>query len=185
LVLEDDRNVLEIRGAATFIGGIFMRIRTFESGTDLAFLRRCVVELQTIEHGYDPRLPSGPAMVDAYCAELQARSRAWRGAFFVAMDEDQPVGLLTLFLAVPRTEPDEPPGSYALISDLVVVEEARGRGVGAALVARAEAEAAAAGVEVLRLEVMAGNEGARRFYQRRGWKERVVQLEKPLPGGLG
>lgn len=157
-----------------------MRIRELDPGHDLAFLRRCVVELQEIERGCDPRLPSGLDMVEAYCTALLRRCREWRGVLLVAEDGDGPVGLLSMFLQVPQTEPDEPAGRYALISDLVVLPEGRGRGIGAALLARAEERAEAAGAGVLRLEVMAENREARRFYRRHGWQDRVVQLEKQL-----
>lgn len=158
-----------------------MRIRKFDLDSDRGFLRRCVVELQETERRCDPRLPSGAAMVEPYCARLLERCREWCGVLFVA-EVEQPAGLLSLFLQVPETEPDEPGGSYALISDLVVLPQARGRGIGAALLAHAETYAQAAGAEVLRLEVMAGNRTARQFYGRYDWRERLVQLEKPLSG---
>jgi GNAT superfamily N-acetyltransferase len=159
-----------------------MRIRELDPRHDLDFLRRCVLHLQEIERSLDPRLPEGAEMVEPYCATLLERCGAWDGVLLVAEEEDGPVGLLAMFLRVPQTEPDEPPGSYASVSDLVVLPEARGRGIGTVLLARAEERARSAGAATLRLEVMAGNRRARDFYRRHGWRDRVVQMEKPLPG---
>lgn len=61
-----------------------MRIRELDLERDLTFLRRCVIELQEIERGCDPRLPAGLAMVDAYCATLLERCREWSGVLLVA-----------------------------------------------------------------------------------------------------
>lgn len=155
-----------------------MQIREFDATRDLDFLRDCVIELQEIERGFDPRLPLGRAMVESYCRSLLERCAGWSGVLFVAEEAGRPVGLLSMFLEVPQTEPDEPAGNHALISDLVVLEEARGKGVGSALLRYAEAHARERGAEVVRMEVMAGNTVARRFYDRRGWRDRVVQLEK-------
>jgi GNAT superfamily N-acetyltransferase len=159
-----------------------MRIREFNAARDLAFLRTCVIEIQEIERSIDSRLPSGRAMVEAYCRTLLERCAGWRGVLFIAEEANRPVGLLSIFLEVPQTEPDEPAANYALISDLVVLQAARGKGIGSALLLHGEEHARASGAEVLRMEVMAENSVARRFYDRRGWKDRVIQLEKPLGG---
>jgi GNAT superfamily N-acetyltransferase len=157
-----------------------MQIREFDAARDLAFLRRCVIEIQEIERGIDSRLPFGRGMVDAYCHTLLERCARWRGVMFIAEEANRPVGLLSMFLEVPQTEPDEPAANYALISDLVVLQEARRKGVGSELLLHGEEHARAHGAEILRMEVMAENSVARRFYDRRGWKDRVIQLEKPL-----
>lgn len=57
-----------------------------------------------------------------------------------------------------------------VISDLWVFPEAQGRGVGAALLAALEEAIANAGYGYAELETYAGNAGAVRFYQRRGYR---------------
>jgi GNAT superfamily N-acetyltransferase len=162
-----------------------MRIREFDPARDAEFLRRCVIELQNVERRIDPRLPAGPAMVEEYLTRFFERCEAWDGLIFVADAPDGPLGLVSLLLSVPSTEPDEPAGEFALISDLVVVGAARGRGIGAALLEHAEARARRHGAGVLRLEVMAGNRAARRFYAGHGFRDRVVQMEKRLAADGG
>jgi ribosomal protein S18 acetylase RimI-like enzyme len=58
----------------------------------------------------------------------------------------------------------------------------RGDGVGAALLSAAEQLLAERGAEAVRLEVLAANDGARRFYARAGYEEHRHVLEKPLDG---
>lgn len=157
-----------------------MNIRSYDPVRDHDFLRGCVVELQETERAFDPRRPEGEAMADAYLEQLMGRVRDWAGAIFVAEDEGVRVGLCTLFTRVPEEDPDEPTGWFALVSDLVVPAPHREKGVGAALLAHAEAFARKAGAPVLRIESVAGNEGAVRLYRRAGFEPRVVNLEKTL-----
>jgi len=78
------------------------------------------------------------------------------------------------------SEPDEPGRPYAFVSDLAVRERLRGRGVGRALLTAAEGHARAHGAPLLRLDVLAGNDGARRLYERSGFDARRVEMAKPL-----
>ena len=64
--------------------------------------------------------------------------------------------------------------------DLVVLPEFRGRGIGAALMAAVEAEGRKRGVAALDLAVVAPNTGARRFYERHGFRADIVTYRKPL-----
>jgi len=65
---------------------------------------------------------------------------------------------------------------------LWVAPDRRGGGVGAALLAAAEDLLADRGAERVRLEVLAANDGAARFYEREGYREHRRVLEKPLDG---
>jgi GNAT superfamily N-acetyltransferase len=69
--------------------------------------------------------------------------------------------------------------SGALVGDvetLTVLPQARGQGVGAALMDAVERELARRGIGEIRLGVLAGNDGAMRFYQRRGMQTFVHAL---------
>jgi GNAT superfamily N-acetyltransferase len=138
-------------------------IRDYRPG-DAARLRECVVVLQEFERGIDPRLRPGDAMADAYCAALHARCRDAGGHLFVADADGDAIGFVALLTRELFTELDDPPGSYALITDLVVLPPHRGRGVGRRLLERAEAAARAAGAPELRIGVLARNLAARRLY---------------------
>jgi ribosomal protein S18 acetylase RimI-like enzyme len=73
---------------------------------------------------------------------------------------------------------EEDPGAFvrperrhhAMIWDISVDEEARGRGVGRALLEAAERDARVAGVGEIRLYVLEGNVRARRIYEEAGYR---------------
>lgn len=67
-----------------------------------------------------------------------------------------------------------------VVQNLYVVESRRGEGIGSALLAAAEANLANAGAEVISLEAMADNSGARRFYDVHGYRPHRVEYEKPV-----
>jgi ribosomal protein S18 acetylase RimI-like enzyme len=67
-----------------------------------------------------------------------------------------------------------------LVHNIYVEPAYRGEGVGSELLAAAERELADRGVETITLEVMAGNEAARRFYRQHGYDAHRVALEKPV-----
>jgi ribosomal protein S18 acetylase RimI-like enzyme len=163
------------------------QIRDYDEARDAAALHACFAELQDFERALEPDLPPGAEVASAYLPLLFERCARWRGRIFVAAQEDgRVVGFAAVQAAVPQEEPDDPPGCYALLSDLVVLPEARRSGLGRALLERAEAYARAEGAQVLSLAVLARNAGARSLYAAAGFRERFLQLEKRLvPAGGG
>jgi ribosomal protein S18 acetylase RimI-like enzyme len=72
------------------------------------------------------------------------------------------------------------PDRVAHLHDVAVLPEARGGGIGHALMARFEAELRERGVVSYGLDVMAGNDGARRFYEALGFELADMVFEKRL-----
>lgn len=66
------------------------------------------------------------------------------------------------------------------VENLFVRPEERNDGIGSALLDAAERALRDRGAEVVALNVMARNEGARRFYRRHGYDPYRVELEKEL-----
>jgi uncharacterized protein (TIGR00290 family) len=155
-------------------------IRDYDPARDAAAVHACFGELQEFERSLEPDLPPAEIATPAYLALLFERSARHRGRLFVAEREGRVVGFCAVQAAVPEEEPDNPPGSYALLSDLVVLPEARGAGVGRALLERGEAFARAEGATVLTLTVLARNRVARTLYAEAGFRERLLSLEKRL-----
>jgi len=104
---------------------------------DAGAIRECVIALQEFERAIDPRLPPGEAMADAYCERLHARCSEADGRIFVAAENERVLGFVAVVAREPFTEPDDPPGTYALVTDLVVLEPHRGLGLGKRLLAKA------------------------------------------------
>jgi ribosomal protein S18 acetylase RimI-like enzyme len=74
----------------------------------------------------------------------------------------------------------EIPDHVAHVHDVAVLPDARGGGVGRALMERFEAEMRARGVVSYGLDVMAGNDAARRFYEGLGFELADMVFEKRL-----
>ncbi len=77
---------------------------------------------------------------------------------------------------------DKPWGVAGEIDTLVVDESLRRRGIGTLLLDAGERSALTRGAVGLRLDVLAVNEPARRFYERASYKPFAVRFGKDLPG---
>jgi len=73
------------------------------------------------------------------------------------------------------------PTSTAHVHDVAVLPEAQGAGVGKALMERFEQVLRERGVKSYGLELMAGNDGARDFYEHLGLELAQMTLYKVLP----
>jgi GNAT superfamily N-acetyltransferase len=89
--------------------------------------------------------------------QFASRARARLGTMWVAQATRGPVG----FVAVKADE----------VEQLFVEESARGTGVAAMLLRKGEAEIRSAGHRRAWLAVVAGNQRARSFYSREGWRD--------------
>jgi GNAT superfamily N-acetyltransferase len=138
-------------------------------GDDAAAVRQCIVELQEFERTLDPRLRPGESMADGYWESIQAQCAEANGRVFVAEHRGIVVGLVAVLAAQPFTALDDPPGTYALVTDVIVLASHRGRGVGAQLLRHAEAFVRSAGATELRIGVLADNATARRLYLEAGF----------------
>lgn len=87
---------------------------------------------------------------------------------FALLADEPPVGvaLLTLRPNVWLA------GPVALLDELYVVPSERDRGIGTALLKEAEAQARRRGCELLEINVDGEDAGARRFYERHGYRDR-------------
>lgn len=156
-----------------------LRIRPIQP-SDLPALERCVIEMQDFERAIDPRLRPGAAMAAAYTAELRERSVRRDGVILVAEIEGAVAGFVAVQARVPYEGLDDPPGFYALVSDLAVLPAHRRKGLGRALLDAAEAHARARGAPELRIAVLAENVDAGRIYRTAGFRPYLEILSKPL-----
>jgi GNAT superfamily N-acetyltransferase len=105
-------------------------------------------------------------------------SQPERGACWVAEAEGQLRGYLLASFMFSL----EHGGLMAEIDEVFVTQELRSGGLGSQLVAQAERELAQQGLVRLQLQLGVGNERARAFYERRGFRRRAGYelLDKPL-----
>jgi ribosomal protein S18 acetylase RimI-like enzyme len=148
-----------------------MRIRLATVG-DVAQLAALVEHYWEFESigGFDrPR-------IETLLGELLAEAQ--RGACWVAEADGRLCGyLLAVFMFSL-----EHGGLMAEIDEIFVSPQMRSAGVGASMVATAERGLAARGLVRLQLQLGVDNHGARRFYERHGFRRRAGYelLDKPL-----
>ncbi|HEX8207368.1 MAG TPA: GNAT family N-acetyltransferase [Solirubrobacteraceae bacterium] len=102
------------------------------------------------------------------------------GSLHLAVDDGRVIGLAMCEREEFASPTWQWPSSLLAVVDLVVLEAARAQGVGALLLESVEADARERGVDAVDLMVAAPNAGARRFYERHGFREDLVTLRKPL-----
>jgi ribosomal protein S18 acetylase RimI-like enzyme len=167
---------------ALVVSSIGFGVRPYDSATDAAALRAAFVELQDAERALDPHMPRGEDVADVYLERLLEQCAQMDGQIYVSVDAE--TGAVAGYVAVlgemESIEPDDDPAPYAYLSDLVVLENYRGRGIASQLADAAERHARALGMSRIRLQVLARNVGARRLYERAGYEDHIVQMEKRL-----
>jgi GNAT superfamily N-acetyltransferase len=149
--------------------------------TDESEVVGLVRELQAHEAQlFDRMIPPGE-MGRWYILRLLQQVSETGGIFLVARLDGRIVGYATLLARqTSETAIDEVLYSYATIGDLVVAGSARRKGIGARLIEECEKRARAAGQKWLRVTVLAANSQARRVYERVGFADRFIDMEKPL-----
>jgi GNAT superfamily N-acetyltransferase len=128
------------------------------------------------------RVP-GETMASDHVTYLLTLAQVSGGETFVALNGDQIVGFLVL-IAESEDEDDAhliPEAKrYGLVTDLYVLESARGKGVGALLLKAAEAHANTMGLSVLRIQSLTANSEAIAFYEGRGYAPYELTLSKRI-----
>jgi ribosomal protein S18 acetylase RimI-like enzyme len=162
---------------------------TFElAGTERL---RDVRDLWLALHHYHRQVVSALPLVEDDEASWLRRSElyrsrldAGRGFLVLASIAEEVVGYA--FVCVDDGPDDTfPVGErYAEVYSLAVTEQARGKGIGTSLLDFVDSELARSGIVDVRIAVMAGNDGAQRLYERRGFvpAEMVLYRLGSAPG---
>jgi len=138
--------------------------------------------LALVAHHHEVAPQLGPVRGDGESwAMRRSQYEQWlgdRGAFVVlARDGARPVGYA--FVAIDKPGPTWPgDGDTGWVETLSVDPGARGQGVGRLLLDRVESELAKLGIEEMRLDAIASNDGALRFYEREGFETALVILRR-------
>jgi GNAT superfamily N-acetyltransferase len=126
--------------------------------------------LDSFNREFDTPTP-GPAVLAARLEKLLAHDRT------IALLAGQPAVGVALLTLRPNVWYD---GPVALLDELYVAPELRGRGIGSALLASAELAARHGGAEVLEINVDGGDTDARRFYERHGYANIEPGEDEPM-----
>lgn len=160
--------------------GLTVTIRDYRE-SDEAEVIALARELQVQERSTFDRMKPEDEIGPAYVAAMLGDVREHDGRFLVAERDGTLLGYCTLLTRRDSSEEhDEVFYTYSHVSDLTVAGRERGAGIGADLLAACETIAREAGQKWLRLNVQAANSGARRFYDRHGYRELLTLMEKAL-----
>jgi ribosomal protein S18 acetylase RimI-like enzyme len=116
-----------------------------------------------------------PAQAELAFNQILADGRSTPGNYFWAIRDGGGVDVGVLWVAVTADRPD-----HAFIYEIWISPERRGEGFGSAALSWLESWAPANDIRTIGLHVFGHNEGARRLYQRTGYVETSVQMEKQL-----
>ena len=140
---------------------------------DVPALAGLLEELFAIEREFEP---------DRAAHEAGLRlllTRPGESVIFVARREETVVGMVSL-----HSQPSTALGGEAfMLEDMIVTESERGRGVGGLLLDHALAHADRAAGRRVNLLADPGNDGALRFYARRGFRPSSMVVLRREPGG--
>jgi len=138
-------------------------------------------DLQSYEVSLYDRMMPVSDIGDWYIAALQKMCVEEDGTILVAEASHEIVGFATIFTRVTQMgEIDEVAFTYAGISHIAVKSGWRGKGIGKLLLGECERRARQAGCKWLRLGVLANNGSARGLYEKLGFHDHLVIMEKSL-----
>jgi ribosomal protein S18 acetylase RimI-like enzyme len=146
----------------------------FADSTDTATLTELWVDLAADQRRYGSHLlaePNRTAIRETMLRHVVTDTAC------VARRDGSIVGFVTFDVETERYRQDV---SRGVIYNVYVRPDHRGSGIGHGLLAEAEAALQTEDVDTVSLQVMAENDGARRFYRRHGYDPHRVELEKPI-----
>jgi ribosomal protein S18 acetylase RimI-like enzyme len=155
-------------------------IRGFEE-RDLEGVIAVARDLQHSESLLYARMKSPQDIGADYFTDMRKAVEKHQGSILVAELAGKVVGYCTLLTACDSSDDtDEVLYRYSYVWDLGVAAQHRSAGIGRILIEEAERIARAAGIPWLRLNVLAANAAARRFYSRLGFADHLITVEKAL-----
>ena len=147
---------------------------------DRAALESCFAELQRFERSIESNRVDPRMIASDYIGDLITDCESLRGAIFVAESDDQIVGFASVLVDFRSDNPIEEHQEHGYVTDLYVRDTVRRSGVGSRLMRAVEAHALAGGATRLRVGVLARNDVAHALYQKLGYRDYEVVLQKEL-----
>jgi GNAT superfamily N-acetyltransferase len=150
------------------------------AANDRPSLEACMAELQAFEQTIERNRVEPEAIRGAYIDYLLAECQKSDGTILVAEANGQVVGFVCVLCRVDSEEIVEKDRHYAYITDLVVLAPHRKTGIGSQLIQAAESRALSRGATRIEIGVLTANSAAHRLYEKLGYCDREVVLEKRL-----
>ena len=135
--------------------------------------------LQKFEHEFEPNRRLDPSFAAEHWPVMRARALE-RGDIFIAEADGKPVGWALVLDEAGDIFVEAAERRHGFIAELFVEDSARGQGHGRALIAACEDWTRARGLNVLIINVLAGNDKAIAVYDRDGFAPYNLNLRKYL-----
>ena len=155
-----------------------MQIRRAEE-RDIPGMIRLLYQVGGVHHQIRPELFRSGAIKYTE-SDLKALLRDENAPIFAAVEEDYLVGYCFCQLRDYRDSTVLTDRKEIYIDDLCVEETCRGQGIAKALYSHVCGWARDLGCSFVTLNVWCGNDGAMKFYERMGMKQRSITMETPL-----
>lgn len=155
-----------------------MPVRAAQQPDDESAILSFIQGMQLFEHAIEPDRRIDATVAKEFFVEIFARMQSRDGAAFVFEEKGAPVGWAVVYRDENEIYVRSEERAFALISELFVVEAARGRGIGKALIAVCEDWARARGLNVVMINVLRDNRRAEAVYRAAGFEIYYTGLRK-------
>jgi GNAT superfamily N-acetyltransferase len=157
------------------------RIRDGKLPDDAHIGQAFIMGLQLFEKAMEDDRRIDATVAEEFFAVLASRVAEKQGRIFIAEDSGgEPIGWAACFVDENEIYVEPEVRRYGYVSELYVVEEARGQGIGRALIAKCETHFRTLCLQVMLIGVLAKNTNARRSYLAAGFRPYSEMLQKTL-----
>jgi GNAT superfamily N-acetyltransferase len=157
------------------------RIRDGKLPDDAATAQAFIMGLQLFEKAMEDDRRVDATVAVEFFAVLSSRVAEREGRIFIAEDANgAPLGWAACFVDENEIYVEPALRRYGYISELFVIESARGQGIGRALIAKCEEHFRALKLRLMMIGVLSKNTNARRSYLAAGFRPYSEMLQKAL-----
>jgi GNAT superfamily N-acetyltransferase len=157
-----------------------VHIRSARLPEDKPVILAFIDGMQRFEHAIEPDRRIDPGVAEEFFTDIFARIADKMGVAFIAEEGGEKLGWAAAYREQNDVYVRADEREFAHVSELYVVEAARGKGVGRALIAACEEWARGLPVKVLTISVLEGNKRAATIYRKAGFATYYVGLRKYL-----
>ena len=158
-----------------------IEIRPYQD-SDRDVVVSALIDFQNLELAlHDTRLPGSTTLCANYLDMVLPYVAEQDGAFCTAHLDGVFVGFCAYYIKE-DTNPIETPDSnrHGYVQDIYVIPEYRGRNIAAQMIDHARNYFRVLGMKRMRINVLAGNDAARRAYEKAGFEKYEVMYEAKL-----
>ncbi|QQS44573.1 GNAT family N-acetyltransferase [Candidatus Roizmanbacteria bacterium] len=146
---------------------------------DVDGIKQCLIELQDFERMMDPHRLEGIKIAHEYLEHLLEVCEAGRGKIFVVEIDGNIVGMVSVYIEEDKKH-FRKARKFALISDLIVMQEYKDQGIIKELLGKTEEYAKSKQVTSLHAPILKGHDESVNGYLRNGFKEFEIVVRKQI-----